>query len=55
MPSIPITGDRTYDFALVIVVVIIGFGLALKADKPWGWALVAAAGYWAYRLVAKYM
>lgn len=53
--NFPITGDRTFDFALVVILVIIGVGLAVKADQWWGWLLVAFAGYWGYQLVSVFM
>jgi len=49
--NIPVTGDRLYDFVLVIILVIIGIGMAFKADNKWGYLLVVVAGYWAFRLV----
>lgn len=46
----PITGSALYDYTLVIILVIIGTGIATKGDKWWGWLIVAAAGYWAFQV-----
>ena len=52
---IPVTGDTLYDFVLVIILVIVGFGLALKADKWWGYILVAVAALWGFQLIRPIM
>jgi hypothetical protein len=51
MPKLPVTGDMLYDFVLVIMTVIVGVGLALKAEKWWGWVLVGGAAFWAFALM----
>jgi hypothetical protein len=51
MPRLPITGSELYDCVGIIILVIVGVGLATKADKPWGWAFVAAAAWWGFKLV----
>lgn len=51
MPRLPITGSELYDCVGIIILVIVGIGLAMKADKPWGWAFVAAAAWWGFKLV----
>lgn len=51
MARIPLTGSLLYDSTLVVIVVIIGFGIALKGGRPWGYAIALAAIYWAWLLV----
>lgn len=50
-----ITGSMLYDFVLVVIVLIIGVGMATKADTKFGWLVVAAACYWAFHLVRPIM
>lgn len=45
------TGDRLYDFVLVGILLIVGVGFGLKADKWWGWLIVAAAFWLGYRTI----
>ncbi|HOE98035.1 MAG TPA: hypothetical protein PLS90_16940 [Candidatus Sumerlaeota bacterium] len=52
---IPVTGDMLYDFVLVVILIVVGMGLALKADKWWGYILVVVAGFWALQLVRPIM
>lgn len=51
MPRIPMTGSLLYDSTLVVILVIIGFGIAFKAGRSWGYAIVAVAGYWSWLLI----
>ena len=44
-----------YDSVLVLIVIVVGFGLALKADKWWGYILVAIAVVWGFMLVKPYL
>lgn len=53
MPDLPITNNPLYDFTLMIVLVIIGAGLATKADQAWGWLLVGLAVAWAFLLLVQ--
>lgn len=51
MIRLPVTGDILYDFVLILIVVIVGVGMALKAEKWWGWLLVAGAIFWAFSMM----
>ena len=53
--NFPITGDTLYDFVLVVVTVIVGFGLALKADKSWGYVIAGLGIVWAFMLLRPWM
>ncbi len=50
MPQIPVTNDALYDYVLIVVLVIIGCGIALKGGKAWGWVLVILAAVWGVKL-----
>jgi hypothetical protein len=51
MQHLPITGDVTYDFVLIVLVVIAGVFMALRADNKWGWALVLLAFLWGFLML----
>ncbi len=55
MPKVPVTGDMLNDCVLVVAVLIIGFGLALKADKWWGYIIVVIGIAWAVQLIRGFM
>ncbi|OPZ17604.1 MAG: hypothetical protein BWZ10_01171 [candidate division BRC1 bacterium ADurb.BinA364] len=41
---------KEYQYVGILVSIIIGFAIVLKAGKWWGWLAIAAALYWAYRI-----
>ena len=48
MPDFPVTGSLLYDLILAAGCIIAGFGLGLKADKWWGYPIVAAGAVWGF-------
>ncbi|MCL5269847.1 MAG: hypothetical protein M1457_04670 [bacterium] len=53
MPRFPITSSALYDYTLIVILIIVGAGVALKAGKSWGWLVVVAAVVWAYLLTQR--
>jgi len=47
----PITSSPLYDFVLIVILIIIGFAVAFKAGKAWGYVLIVVAAVWAFQIV----
>ena len=49
--NIPVTGSVLYDCVLIVIVLIIGTALALKADNKFGWLIVVLSIVWAVMIM----
>lgn len=46
---------KTTQYAGALALLIIGFAVAMKAGKWWGWGIAAAGGYWAFILTKDFL